>query len=101
MSADVPADDDLEQWPFATLRHAAFERARQRLDLGFFTALIEHTPALEKTMTEGGSLGDIAGTISELYEGAHQAFSDDPGEREPLFRAVFADYLRVHGLPAH
>lgn len=101
MSSELPVGEDLDQWTYDQLRHAAFERARARLDLGFFTSLLEHTPAMEKTMTEGGSLGDIGGTISEMFEGAHQLFSEDGGEREPMFRAVFTEYLREHGLPGH
>lgn len=105
MSAAQPqsgSPTDYDQWPYEKLRRAAFERARQRLDLGFFASLFEHTTALEKTMDEGGSLGDIGGTLAELVEAAQQLFGDEGvGEREPLFRAVFADYLRQHGAPSH
>lgn len=103
MSAAQPQSEsptDFDQWPYERLRHAAFERARQRLDVGFFAGLFEHTTAMAKTMDEGGSLGDIGGTLAELLEASQQVFgAEGVGEREPLFRAVFTDYLRQHGTP--
>lgn len=88
-----------EDWPYEQLRDAAFERARDRRDLGFFIQLMAHTPALGATADEGGSLGEMSGSLIETFEAARQAFRDDPGELEPLFRAVFATYLREH--PEH
>ena len=85
-----------EDWPYDTLRDAAFERARQRRDLRFFIDLMDHTPALTATADEGGSLGEISGSLIETYQAAQEAFSGEPGELEPLFRAVFATYLREH-----
>ena len=85
-----------EDWPFDQLRDAAFERARQRHDVSFFVHLMEHTPAMTATADEGGSLGEISGSLIETVEAAKEAFSGDPGELEPLFRAVFATYLRDH-----
>lgn len=85
-----------EDWPYDTLRDTAFERARQYRDLRFFIDLMEHTPALTATADEGGSLGEISGSLIETYQAAQEAFSADPGELEPLFRAVFATYLREH-----
>lgn len=88
-----------EDWPFEQLRDAAFDRARHRRDVQFFIDLMAHTPALAATADEGGSLGEISGSFMESIEAARQAFSADPGELEPLFRAVFATYLREH--PEH
>ena len=85
-----------EDWPYDTLRDTAFERARQYRDLRFFIDLMEHTPALTATADEGGSLGEISGSLIETYQAAQEAFSGEPGELEPLFRAVFATYLREH-----
>jgi hypothetical protein len=100
----VPSDADhpeppFEEWPYERLRDAAFDRARDRHDLGFFIELMAHTPALAATADEGGSLGEISGSLIETLEAARQAFRDAPGELEPLFRAVFATYLREH--PEH
>jgi hypothetical protein len=85
-----------EDWPYERLRDAAFDRARDRRDLGFFIDLMAHTPALAATADEGGSLGEISGSLIETVEAARQAFRNAPGELEPLFRAVFATYLREH-----
>jgi AcrR family transcriptional regulator len=90
------ADQPYEDWPFDQLRDAAFDRARHNRDLSFFVDLMAHTPALAATADEGGSLGEISGSLIETFEAAKQAFGDDPGEMEPLFRAVFATYLREH-----
>jgi hypothetical protein len=85
-----------EDWPYERLRDAAFDRARDRHDLGFFIDLMAHTPALAATADEGGSLGEISGSLIETIEAARQAFRTVPGDLEPLFRAVFATYLREH-----
>jgi hypothetical protein len=94
-SAALP-DPPYEDWPFEKLRDAAFDRARHRRDLSFFIDLMAHTPALTATADEGGSLGEISGSLMESFEAARQAFREAPGDLEPLFRAVFATYLRDH-----
>ena len=100
MSDEAPhPDQPYEDMPYEDLRDAAFERARKRRDLQFFIDLMAHTPALAATADEGGSLGEISGSFIESIEAAKQAFRADPGELEPLFRAVFATYLREH--PEH
>ncbi len=91
-SPDLPYED----WPYERLRDTAFERARKRHDLQFFIDLMAHTPALTATADEGGSLGEISGSFIESIEAAKQAFRKDPGDLEPLFRAVFATYLHEH-----
>ena len=42
------------------------------------------------------SLGETGGSIIETVKAAREAFGDEPGELEPMFRAVFVDYLRRH-----
>ncbi len=96
-ASDDSAGIDYESWPYERLRDAAIDRARHRLDLGFLVDLMAHTPALTATADEGGSLGEIGGSVIEVAEAARQAFgSEGVGELEPMFRAVFADYLRRH-----
>lgn len=85
-----------EEWPYEQLRDAAFDRARHRGDVSFFIDLMAHTPALTATADEGGSLGEISGSFIETIEAVRQAFREDPGDLEPLFRAVFSTYLRDH-----
>lgn len=97
MSKDAAGPDlSPEEWPYENLRDAAFDRARHRGDLGFFLDLMAHTSALTATADEGGSLGEMSGSFIEVVQAAREAFSADPGEMEPMFRAVFADYLRRH-----
>ncbi len=92
----VHPEGPFEDWPYPELRDAAFDRARQRHDVSFFVDLMAHTSALTATADEGGSLGEISGSLIETIEAAREAFRDAPGELEPLFRAVFATYLREH-----
>lgn len=99
MDPDAPKPDspDLQQWTYEQLRRAAFDRAKERRDVGFFVSLMEHTSAMTKTVDEGGSLGEIGGTIAETVEAAQQLFGrEGVGELEPMYRAVFIDYLRSH-----
>lgn len=86
-----------EEWSYEELRDAAFDRARHRHDLQFFLNLMEHTPALTATADEGGSLGEISGSLIETVQAAREAFSHTPtDEVRPLFVAVFSTYLREH-----
>jgi hypothetical protein len=94
------ADEVLEDLPYDELKTRAFHIAERRLDFGFFVKLMEHTEALNATATEGGSLGEIGGSISDTLAAAHQVLStDNVGDLEPLFRARFATYIREHTRP--
>ena len=87
----------LEDLPYDELRERAFSMAEHRLDIGFFVDLFSHTPAMENVSDEGGSLGDISGSLVESVRAARQVFSSDSvGDLEPLFRARFATYIREH-----
>jgi hypothetical protein len=89
------ADDVLEDLPYEELRERAFSVAEHRHDLGFFLDLMNHTAALGATADEGGSLGEIGGSISETIAAARQVFGKEGvGDLEPLFRARFATYIR-------
>ncbi|TAK70170.1 MAG: hypothetical protein EPO13_04170 [Actinomycetota bacterium] len=89
----------LEDLPYEELRDRAFHLAERRLDLGFFVDLLRHTEAAHAMADEGGSLGEIGGSIIETVQAAREAFgSARIGEElEPLFRARFVTYLREHG----
>jgi hypothetical protein len=90
-------DTVLEDLPYDDLRDRAFAIAEKRLDLGFFVDLFNHTPAMHDAADEGGSLGDISGSLVESVRAARQVFSGDSvGDLEPLFRARFATYIREH-----
>jgi hypothetical protein len=90
--------ETLEDLPYEELRHRAFELAEKRHDIGFFYDLLTHTPSLDQVSDEGGSLGDISGSLVGLINAAKEAFGHDQvGELEPLFVARFATYIREHG----
>ena len=90
-------DTVLEDLPYAELRDRAFAVAEERRDIGFFLDLFNHTPAMHDAADEGGSLGDISGSLMETVRGARQAFGEESvGDLEPLFRARFATYIRAH-----
>jgi hypothetical protein len=93
---DPHPEAPLEDWPFQRLRDEAFDRAKHRGDLGFFVDLMSHTPALAATADEGGSLGEMSGSFIEVVQAARDTLHGDPGELEPMLRAVFVDYLRKH-----
>lgn len=86
----------LEQLPYPELRDRAFHRAERRLDVKFFLDLMAHTRSMEQMADEGGSLGDASVSIIDSVKSAREAFGDEPGELEPMFRAVFVDYLTRH-----
>lgn len=91
------ADEVLEDLPYDELRERAFTVAEQRRDIGFFFDLMNHTSALNATADEGGSLGEIGGSISEAIAAARTIFGKEGvGDLEPLFRARFATYIRDH-----
>lgn len=97
-SPDESTAGDLESLPYAELHERAFRRAQHRGDVRFFVDLYNHTRAMNATATEGGSLGEISGTLIELVEATREAFAEVPDpELEPLFRARFVTYLREHG----
>lgn len=89
---------DFEDLPFDELRDRAIALAEKRHDYRFFYDLFKHTPSYNATAAEGGSLGDISGTILELVSAARETFGEENvGEMQPLFAANFATYLRKHG----
>lgn len=88
-------DTVLEDLPYDELRDRAFAVAEEHHDLGFFLDLFNHTPAMHDASDEGGSLGDISGSLIETVRAARQAFGEESvGPLEPLFRARFATYIR-------
>lgn len=88
---------EYEDLPYDELREKAFDLAEKRHDLGFFYDLYRHTPAINATAAEGGSLGDISGSILELVSAARETFGEEQvGDMQPLFVANFATYLRKH-----
>jgi len=93
----LPQQDNLEDKSYAELRDLAFSIAEHRLDIGFFIELMSHTSAIASVADEGGSLGDISGSLLETIHAAKQIFGGESlGEQEPLFRARYIEYIRQH-----
>lgn len=98
MTEEPVAGDGLDDLPYAELHDRALRLAQKRRDIGFFIDLYNHTRAMHAAATEGGSLGDLSGSLMDAVEAAREAFADIPDpELEPLFRARFVSYLREHG----
>lgn len=94
----MSSSDDLDDLPYAELHDRAFALAQHRHDIRFFTDLYSHTRAAHTVATEGGSLGDLSGSLVELVEATREVFSQEPDpELEPMLRARFLAYLREHG----
>jgi hypothetical protein len=75
------------------LRERAFDRARDRHDLRFFWSLFEHLPVSEDGTD--GSLG-IQSTVDDAIALWKESTGHEYGDREPLIRAVFIDYILKH-----
>jgi len=91
MSEDIV----LEDLPYDELRDRAFAIAEDKRDIGFFVDLFNHAPAMVDVQDEGGSLGDISGSLVESVRAARQVFgAESVGPLEPLFVARFATYIR-------
>lgn len=78
------------------LRERAFSRARHRGDVGFFWGLIERLPASAETNSNDESLGTVGSSIEELVGAWRELTGHDYGDREPVVRAAFIDYLLKH-----
>lgn len=88
---------DYEDLPYDELRDKAFQLAEKRHDIGFFLDLFNHTPAMQQASSEGGSLGELGGSIIEVVRAARETFGEEQvGDMQPLFVANFATYLRKH-----
>lgn len=88
----------LQDLSYEEVKTRAIALAEQRHDVGFFYELFRHTPAMNAAQSEGGSLGDVSGSILEIVDAARELFgSGSVGDLEPLFRARFEEYLTEHG----
>ena len=63
-----------EDLPYTELRDKAFAVAKEHHDVGFFFDLYRHAPSMQDAQAEGGSLGDISGTIIDMIAAAEQTF---------------------------
>jgi hypothetical protein len=97
MTQDSVPAEGLDQLSYQDLHERAFRLAQKRHDIKFFLDLYSHTKAMHAAATEGGSLGDLSGSLMDVVEATREAFAEIPDpELEPLFRARFVDYLQAH-----
>jgi hypothetical protein len=85
--------DELDALSTEELRERAFTLARHRRDLSFFWSLSEHLPVQEDG--DDGSLG-IQSTVDDAIAVWKESTGGGYGDREPLIRAAFIDYLLKH-----
>jgi hypothetical protein len=94
MSDDVPSVEELDRLSTDELRQRAFDRAEHHRDVAFFWDLVRHLHPTEGVANEDASAGHITGGIAEVVEMVRELMGGGLGEREPLIRARFIDYLR-------
>jgi hypothetical protein len=85
---------DLDALSTEELRQRAFDRAKDKHDVGFFWDLVKHLRASQSLAAEDGSAGGLTGSISEAVELVRELMGKGLGDEEPLLRARFLDYLR-------
>jgi hypothetical protein len=85
--------DELDALSTEELRERAFELARHRRDTSFFWSLFEHLRVPEDG--DDGSLG-IQSTVDDAIALWKESTGGEYGDREPLIRAAFIDYLLKH-----
>ncbi|WP_027341927.1 hypothetical protein [Hamadaea tsunoensis] len=84
---------ELDALSTTDLRDRAFDLAKQRRDLGFFIDLSQHLPSAGDAEQGDDSLGDIGPQIDDYFNMWHELKGHEYGDREPLIRARFIDYL--------
>ncbi len=85
--------DELAALPTDELRERAFDIAQKRRDVSFFWQLFEHLP----TPGDGsdGSLG-LESSVDDAVALWRESTGHAYGDREPLIRAAFIDYVLKH-----
>lgn len=98
MSGDEAAAslDELDALPTEELRQQAFRAAEHNHDVRWFWDLVRHLPRTVDASSEDGSAGGITGSIVEVIGLFRNLAGQGYGASEPLLRAAFIDYLRVH-----
>ena len=85
--------DELDALSTEQLRERAFDLARHRRDMSFFWSLFEHLPAPEDG--DDGALG-VQSSVDDAVALWKESTGGSYGDREPLIRAAFIDYLLKH-----
>ncbi|MCW2601042.1 MAG: hypothetical protein JWM02_2871 [Frankiales bacterium] len=84
---------DYDAFSTDQLRQQAFEKARDRHDVGFFWDVVKHLRSSRSFAAEDGSGGGVTGSISDAVELVRELMGKDLGDDEPLLRAKFVSYL--------
>lgn len=88
--------DELDALPTEELRSRAFGLAEQRKDVRFFWDLFRHLPTTDDAEAVDGSAGSYGEGIADLVGLWDEWTHHEYGDREPLVRAAFIDYLLKH-----
>ena len=83
----------LDELSTEELRKRAFARARERRDLSFFWSIIKHLPHADDAEELDASLGAVGASIDDAVALWREFSGRGYGDREPLLRAAFIDYL--------
>ena len=88
---------DLDSLPTEELRERAFALAVRRRDVGFFWGVLRHLPHADDTESLDASLGAVGASVSDAIALWREMTGHGYGDREPLLRAAFIDYLDRNG----
>jgi len=84
-------------WDYPTLKERAVHLAEHRHDIRWLWAVVEHSRGMSTMAAEGGDLGAVGGSVSDAVAAVQQVFGHAvAADTEPMFRAVFSEYLAVH-----
>jgi hypothetical protein len=85
--------DKLDALSTEELRERAFAIAMKRRDIAFFWSLIKHLPHADDTESLDASLGAVGASVADAVALWRELTGHEYGEREPLLRAAFIDYI--------
>ena len=95
-STSTSAFAELDALTTEELRERAFAKARERRDVGFFWSVFKHLPDADDAAELDGAPNSIGPTVDEAVALFRELEGHGYGEREPLLRAAFIDYLQKH-----
>ncbi len=98
MTTEPTETDDsltaLDELSTEELRERAFARAWHHRDFAFFVTVIQILPHADDTaQLDGGSLGSIGASLSDIVSLWREFTGHGYGDNEPMLRAEFIDYL--------
>jgi hypothetical protein len=88
-----PSFAELDALTTETLREQAFAKARAKHDVSFFWSVFKNLPDAGDAASLDGAPNSIGPTVDEAVALWREFEGRDLGDREPLLRAAFIDYL--------